>query len=250
MQAQRVALGFGEVEIFAKIADTATDVRKVVNEELGLRNDLGIAGRSITARILAAWEAAVDRGTKRKALDAEQSAMGLPKALPQQIHDEMIHGYQQAHGKLQDSRTPGKDFVDAKDAQVEKGSYEAVRLKQVVSKEESTGEVWSDLRVGPTGAIAVTRSSKTEVKPPVTTEEFRARLTMEGIAWEFMRMRHPNTGALKDLSEQDWREHVEYVLGDQVYSRRVAITAAGSVYTPSWNVVMELDYQIRKLAFE
>ena len=129
MQAKLTALGFGDAEVFAKVAGTAADVRKVVNEELGLRNDLGIAGRSITARVFAAWEAAVDRGTKRKALDAEQSALGLPKALPQQIHDERIHGYGQVHGKLQDSRTPGKYFVDSKDVQVEKGSYEALRLK-------------------------------------------------------------------------------------------------------------------------
>ena len=59
VQAKLTALGFGDAEVFSKIADTAADVREVVHEELGLRNDLGIAGRSITARVLAAWEAAV-----------------------------------------------------------------------------------------------------------------------------------------------------------------------------------------------
>ena len=81
VQARFSALGFGEMDVFAKIADTSAELRKLVAEDLGLRDDLGITAKAIIARILTAWEAAQVRGQKRKAEEAEQRAHDAPRPL-------------------------------------------------------------------------------------------------------------------------------------------------------------------------
>mgnify|MGYP006999486202 CR=1 FL=1 len=51
-------MGFSEVEVYAKMADSAPEIRAIVAGELGLKADLGLRKRSIEAKVLASWEIA------------------------------------------------------------------------------------------------------------------------------------------------------------------------------------------------
>ena len=66
-QASLAPPGFGELVVFSKLADSAPDVRKVIEAEFGLRASAGLAARAMTARLISAWESAHTRGVKRRA---------------------------------------------------------------------------------------------------------------------------------------------------------------------------------------
>ena len=65
IQARFAVLGFTEMAVFSKLADTAAEVRLIAQNELGLREDLGIKGRALVGRILTCWEAAQSRLTRK-----------------------------------------------------------------------------------------------------------------------------------------------------------------------------------------
>ena len=140
VQARFSSLGFGEMDVFAKIADTSAEVRKLVAEDLGLRADLGIQAKAITARILTAWEAAQVRGQKRKAEEAEQRAHDAPRPLSQKQHNELLEAHEKVHGEVSDMKIPAKLLVDATLAQLEDGQLVAPLLSEIVPKREALGE--------------------------------------------------------------------------------------------------------------
>ena len=250
VQAKFSELGFTDTECFANMALSADDVRELVLTEIGLKPNLGILGRNVVSRVLGAWKTANTRGEKQRTEDAQRAALGLPRALSDDIHIEMRNAYEDVHGKIMDSKVPAAPFLDSLDAMIQKNKYEAERLKFVVSKEEALGEAWSELRVGPSGALLAQRSSRAETKPPATTEEYRKRIFMIGAGWEMMRLRYPTRPQLAGLLMSDWSDHAEWILGDRVFGATIATTSAGAKYSPSWQVVLELCYQVRKRAME
>ena len=141
IQARFSILGFTEISVFSKLADTAGEVRTIVQEELGLRNDLGIRGRAIVGRILTCWEAAQKRLSRKHTEEADQRAIDLPRRLPEQEHDEMLNAYEEAHEAREDIDTPAKPYTDGKITQIEKGNIVAERVRGIVSRRGHRGRL-------------------------------------------------------------------------------------------------------------
>ena len=80
VQERFAALGFADTDCFANMALSADDVRELVLKEIGLKPDLGIAGRNVVSRVLGAWKTANTRGEKQRTEDAQRAALGLPRA--------------------------------------------------------------------------------------------------------------------------------------------------------------------------
>ena len=72
VQARFSIMGFSELDVFSKLADSAAEVRVIASTELGLRDDLGIKGRALVGRILTCWEAAQKRMSRRQVEGADQ----------------------------------------------------------------------------------------------------------------------------------------------------------------------------------
>ena len=157
VQARFSILGFTEMAVFSKLADTAGEVRTIVQDELGLRNDLGVRGRALVGRILTCWEAAQKRLARKHTEEADQRAVDLPRRLPEQEHDEMLNAYEDAHEEKEDVDTPAKPYTDGKITQIEKGKLVAERLSEVLSVAEATEEDWNGAL---TRATALSNSPK------------------------------------------------------------------------------------------
>ena len=220
VQARFSALGIGEMDVFAKIADTSAELRKLVAEDLGLRDDLGITAKAIIARILTAWEAAQVRGQKRKAEEAEQRAHDAPRPLTQKQHHELLEAHEKVHGEISDVTTPAKFLVDATMAQLEDGQLVAPLLSEIVSKREALGRRPSSstavqvlpgnmgITVAADGALKAIKNFVMEVPLATNPEECRHRFDLISVLWELICLQFPNRAVLVGLSDKSWRGHV------------------------------------------
>ena len=132
-QAKLASLGFGEMDIFAKLGDTVQDVRKTIETDFGISPESGLPGKNVISRIISAWERAYGRGVKRRAEDAQQRATDQPRRLPKSTHLQLIRTYNENHEKLDDEGTPAQSYVEWIVQTVEDGEQEAERLKNFVS---------------------------------------------------------------------------------------------------------------------
>ena len=241
------SMGFGEMDIFIKLGDTVQDVRKTIEQDFGISPEAGLPGKNVISRVISTWETAHDRGVKRRAEDAEQRATDQPRRLPKSTHLQLIRTYNENHEKLDDEGTPAQSYVEWIIQTVEDGEQEVERLKNVVSKPEVNDEPWGMPYVTQGGGLRFTRGKKSEVDPPMTTEMFRYRNTLQATAWELARLNSPTQPIFTGLDEAVWRKHVEFVLGKKV-AGATATTQSGMTYKLSWAIVMELECQLRKLA--
>jgi hypothetical protein len=85
---------------------------------------------------------------------------------------------------------------------------------------------------------------------PTTTEHFRDRIKLLSSAMEFMKIRFPTSGIFATSTKEVWNDHVDYVLGPKVLERVVKDSEGRVVKTPSWHLVLQYEYAIRKRACE
>eukprot|EP00971_Amphidinium_carterae_P219082 4349035-Amphidinium_carterae.1 len=91
VQAKLASLGYTEVDIFAKLEDSPAQVRAALGSDV-LDPTASAVNRAVTARILAAWEAAGVRVRKRLEADADRKVGDLPRVLPKSSVLELVIG--------------------------------------------------------------------------------------------------------------------------------------------------------------
>ena len=83
---------------------------------------------------------------------------------------------------------------------------------------------------------------------PENAEKLSVRIKMYGVSWEYTRSEYPSKQVLLKLAADDWRDHVDWVLGPMVYSTVVRSSDGKMEYSPAWLTILELEYQVRKEA--
>ena len=114
IQARFISLGFTETDTFSKMASSEEMMRAIVDDELGLRLDLGLKKRSIEAKVLSAWEAAGKRSNMRKGRGATTTAYNQPAVLEQQEYVLMLQAFEAAHHPFRYHQTPAQEYAGAK----------------------------------------------------------------------------------------------------------------------------------------
>ena len=71
---------------------------------------------------------------------------------------------------------------------------------------------------------------------------------MEALSWEFVKLKFPAKPVLEGLCKADWDDHVEFILGEDVYEHAVKNEFDQVVYRPSWALTLNLELHIRKRA--
>ena len=90
LQARLVQLGFKTAEAFAMLDDEVACVRKFVKDEVKLKAEGNPEYRAQIAMVLAALEAARERGQKRRANEADQRTHDIPPKLPKKTRQQLI----------------------------------------------------------------------------------------------------------------------------------------------------------------
>ena len=68
------------------------------------------------------------------------------------------------------------------------------------------------------------------------------------MALEFVRLQFLDKGVLEKLCSTDWLEHLEWLLGEDVHGVTVRSSYGGSLHSPPWASILEIDFQVRKRA--
>ena len=241
-------LGYTDVETFSHMESDPKALRKVFKEDVGLDPAGGPQHRAMVARLLSCWETAGKRGVKRKEEEASQRVGDLLRPLPKVRHLELSRAYSLAHRDLTDKESPAPSYLDWRFEQLEDGELRAEPLSDVVSKEEVADDEWGGARIGPDGSIKLTKSRSTG-KAPESPEALRAKIRLMGVAWEFVKLRFPARAAFQDLSPADWSDHVDWLLGEEIYQNVVKDSSNTVQYRPSWATILDLDYRVRKEAY-
>ena len=119
----------------------------------------------------------------------------------------------------------------------------------MVSVAEATEEDWNRALIRADGALKLRKTPRGEVHLPLTTEDFRYRMDFLATAWETIRLKFPNNVILFGLGDDVWKLHVRFILGYNVWGKRVK-TAEGKSCAPAWAQVLELECQIRHRAYK
>jgi len=90
IQAAFGAMGVTDISVFAKLQDTSARFRDLVKTDVKLDPSLSPAHRTMTAKVVLAWEAATKRLEKRFTEEAEQRVGDLPRSSPP-LHSPGAH---------------------------------------------------------------------------------------------------------------------------------------------------------------
>ena len=92
-----------------------------------------------------------------------------------------------------------------------------MKLSEVATAEEVEGNDWHDAKIKADGSLKILKGSVANVSLPRTPEELRRRIKLLGVALEFVRLQFPDESVLEKLANTDWLEHLEWLLGEDVY---------------------------------
>ena len=105
------------------------------------------------------------------------------------------------------------------------------------------------LTVAPNGDISF-RAGEVKGSLPSKPEELRRAFKLMSTCWDFVRLKVPGKAYLKDHSAAMWDEHVDWLLGEEIYDFEVKDANKMTIFKPPWHQVLEIDYHVRRLAFK
>ena len=249
IQAKLVKLGITDLNAFAKLEDTQSLMRDVIKEEIGIHPADGGGNRGMMARILSAWDSAVQRGVKRKAAEAESSALDMPRRLPKPDHIAILRAFNKLHGPpdLEEEEIPGPRWTESRLDQIESNAIKPEKLSEAVTWSEEDGSEALALTLGSNRTVQAIRAAPPKGQLPISPEQLRTVLKLMSRHWEFVRLKAPLAALLGDYSMDVWSDHADYILGKKVYAKEIK-AEGGSIYRPSWQLTLEYEYEVRKQA--
>ena len=150
IQAKIASIGFNTVNKFARWEDSPDKIRASMTTDLEV--DVGnIPGKVATAAVVAAWELAKERVTKRQKDNAEAHVNELPKKMRKTDYITLLRSYSRVFKELKDSEAPACTYLEQKLEQIEEGELVAESFKSVLSKSEASKDV--------TGTVKLQRST-------------------------------------------------------------------------------------------
>ncbi len=181
-----------------------------------IRTDVGLdpakspKHRAMTARVVAAWEAARARKDAPSAGGSSAAPQGpvhgdLPKPLPKSEHFRVLRPFGAAHHKLTDKSAPSPAYFEAKVEMVETGEVKAELLKEAANKEEASDSVSQKCTISSDGTLKFARV-KADRTPPSNPEELRRKLKLMGVCWELLRLIFPTRPMFEGLTLELWSD--------------------------------------------
>ena len=197
-------------------------------------------------RIIAAWESAQIRGTKRKAEEALQRATDAPRTLPKAQHLNILRALTRSQGAVQNDRIPAQCLIEPKVAELEDGELVPERLCEIDTKDEARGETLPYAQIAADGTLKFRKSGHFVGSEPANSEEYGRKFRVFALLWEMLRLQYPTKPQLKYISTDTWDDHVDYILGETVVGVKIRLPGSTMAYSPTWAIVMEYDFQVRK----
>ena len=251
LQVRLSTLGVRTLGLFCSIVDSKADLRATLIADFGLNHaeaditrEVAMERRINTARLVDSWETASKRLSESDRVAAEQKASRLPLTLSKSHHITLRQRFEQDFGRVPDKAWPCQALVEKRFEEVEEGEVRADPLSDIVSTEEVTEDVIGAI-MDRDGAIRMKKAPRT-IPLPSGSEELRNRIKILGITFQLAAYRHSSRPWLATTSPDIWRDHADYVLGDDIGG--FCVSSASGEVRPPWQVVLGYEFQVRKTA--
>ena len=244
-QAKLALAGYVTVAHLALVEDTRAEFRQWLAVGLGLDVAADPTCKLEVTTLVGCWEAAKLRFERRNAADAEAAASRLPKIVPRIEHLELRAKFELQHYKLEDAVTPSKALLESLFESIEEGELKPLALKDLVSVDEADDQDEMIAGFDSSGALRLKKGRK-EVPPPVNSEQFRRRMKVLGHLYAFCKIRYPSKPWLADFSSRLFEVHADFFCGEQVMGLQAKNEDGLVVSTPSFQLCLSYDYQLRK----
>jgi len=235
--------------VFAKVEATEESFREWLKADLGLDPQHSPGDRVLVAKLAEAWEAARQRATTTRKLDAEARVTGHSREMLKGTHLALRRACARAHGVVEDRRCPGRAYLESRLEQLDDGELEAEPLSKVTTvaleQESVSTQPGVGVDVRKDGVLHVVKGKRTAPLPQ-GPEQFRAVMRVMALHWEMVHLKGAGRSVLKDYSTTAFEKHVEYILGDECLL--IAEANPTMSCTPSWDLLMKYELELRKLA--
>ena len=187
------------------------------------------------------------RVQRRQAEEADQRAGELPRTLPKSQHLETSRAFAKTYRELRDNEAPAKAYLEWRLEQVEDGELQAETMKEVMSREEEGSDPWA-IKMKADGTLQI-KKGRHESNMPATPEEIRAKYRVMARCWMYIKLRHPGKAYLKDHGLDCWQQHVDWLLGEDVYENSAKDDKGDVVMKTTWSTLLSYEYQVRRKAY-
>jgi len=249
VQANIAAREVHKLGVFARLEPTEDLFREWLKTDLGLDPANGTAERVMVAKLAEAWDAARQRTTTARKLEAEARVSGQSREMLKGTHLALRRACARAHGNVEDRRCPGRAYLEARLEQLDDGELEAEPLSKVTTvalEQESvatTAAAGVDVRRD--GVLHVVKGKR--VAPlPSGPEQFRAVMKVMALHWEMVHLKGAGRSVLRDYTIDVFQKHAEYILGDECLLLGEANPTMSC--SPSWELLMKYEFELRKAA--
>jgi len=238
-----------KIGVFAKVEATEDAFREWLKVDLGLDPAEGVGERVTVAKLAEAWEAARQRATTSRKLEAEARVTGQTREMLKGVHLSLRRACARTHGAVEDRRCPGRAYVESRLEQLDDGELEAEPLSKVTTvaleQESVTSATGAGVDVRKDGLLHVVKGKRT-APLPTGPEQFRAVMRVMGLHWEMVHLKGAGRAILKDYSVQVFERHVDYILGDECHL--IGEANPTMACTPTWDLLMKYEFELRKHA--
>ena len=195
-------------------------------------NDVGLATggphKVAVSKVLAAWEAAQERTKTQRTKNAEERSAGLPATIPGGAFIAMRRAWEESPAAnlspgqtLKASELPAKSYLEWRYSQVEDEEFLTESLAEVTSQAEEAQQTeeltHADVVQQGGKAVIQMRRSRVRSQMPTMTEQIRHKYRLLAVHWGMLCARYPNEAWALNYQPAVFRDHVDWLLGDDVF---------------------------------
>ena len=241
--------GYRTVRKFVSLEDSKALVRKAC------KDDIGITDPSQVGAMVACWDTAQRADENEKSQKLLAANTNAPRPMPMNEFTLMKKALERALGvpedqSLSDSQIPHPtQFFNHKLEEVEKGFPVATPLDEIMfTGEPDTGGI---TEVGADSA-GMMRMMFKKVKGTTarTEEEYRAKMKLEGAAWQMLSSKFLSRPWLKAIARSDFVSFSEWILGEDVFIIKMGTPQGERRIKAPWNILMNFEISARQAAFK
>lgn len=258
VQAKLAKLGYADWVVYSNIQDTRKDVRAKLKSSVGIDPDKGAMYNAVTAKLLALWELALTKSrsmggvTFQSPYMASSSAMSgampfsaafqAPLQEPSQV---LAKAFAKVHWELSEADAPADALVEDMLEQFALAHFRPLQLTEISSKkDEPPCASMHDFRMDARDGRVHLKKPSCKSSTPQNPEELRQKYKILNHLWAFMKIKFPERAVVQSFTLEIWRDFTEWILGDQVY--RYSISTDAVVYKPSWEIILNFEFEARK----
>jgi len=249
VQANLAAREIRKIGVFAKVEPTEDAFREWLKADLDLNPAASVGERVTVAKLAEAWEAARQRATTARKLEAEARVSGQTREMLKGVHLALRRACARTHGSVEDRRCPGRAYLECRLEQLDDGELEAEPLSKVTTvaleQESVATSAGAGVDIRKDGLLHVVKGKRT-APLPTGPEQYRAVMQVMGLHWEMVHLKGAGRAILKDYTVQVFDNHVNYILGDEclLIGEANPTMACG----PTWDLLMKYEFEVRKFA--